>query len=224
MCGRFSQTSPAEVVVEHFGLDDIPLFLTPHYNIAPSQLVAGVRVNPEFGKRECVQMRWGLIPTWAKAPAIGYKMINARAETAAEKPAFRGPFRRRRCLILADGFYEWQREGKRKQPFYIRLKDRRPFAFAGLWDRWEPQGRESIESCTILTTGPNDVLQPIHDRMPVIVDPQAYSLWLDPTVQAVEALQLILQPYPADRMETYPVSLLVNNPRHDAPACLEPVS
>jgi len=149
-------------------------------------------------------------------------MINARAETASEKPAFRGPFRNRRCLILADGFYEWQREGKRKQPFYIRLKDRGPFAFAGLWDKWEPQGGEAVESCTILTTGPNDVLRPIHERMPVIVDPQAYNLWLNPTVQQVEAIQPILQPCPADRMEAYPVSLLVNNPRHDAPACLEP--
>lgn len=222
MCGRFSQTSSPEVVAEQFGLDDSPLFLKPHYNIAPSQPVAVVRAHPESGKRECVLLRWGLIPSWAKDPAIGYKMINARAETVSEKPAFRGPFRNRRCLILADGFYEWQQEGRRKQPFYIRLKDRRPFAFAGLWDKWEPPGGESIESCTILTTSPNDVLRPIHERMPVIVDPQAYNLWLDPTVQQVEAIQPILHPYPADRMEAYPVSLLINNPRHDAPACLEP--
>lgn len=222
MCGRFSQTASPEVVAEQFGLDDAPLFLKPRYNIAPSQPVAVVRARPESGKRECVLLRWGLIPSWAKDPAIGYKMINARAETASEKPAFRGPFRSRRCLILADGFYEWQQEGRRKQPFYIRLKDRRPFAFAGLWDRWEPQGREAVESCTILTTSPNDVLKPIHERMPVIVDPQAYNLWLDPTVRQVEAIQPILQPYLADRMEAYPVSLLINNPRHDAPACLEP--
>ncbi|TAJ06965.1 MAG: SOS response-associated peptidase [Nitrospirae bacterium] len=222
MCGRFSQTSSPEVVAEQFGFVGVPLFLTPRYNIAPSQPVAVVRTHHESGMRECVLLRWGLIPSWAKDQAIGYKMINARAETASEKPAFRGPFRSRRCLILADGFYEWQREGRRKQPFYIRLKDRRPFAFAGLWDKWEPQGGEAVESCTILTTGPNDVLKPIHERMPVIVAPQAYSLWLDPTVQQVEAIRPILQPYSADRMEVYPVSLLVNNSRHNAPTCLEP--
>ncbi len=222
MCGRFSQTSSPEVVAEQFGFGDAPLFLKPRYNIAPSQPVAVVRAHSDSGKRECLLLRWGLIPLWAKDPAIGYKMINARAETVSEKPAFRGPFRNRRCLILADGFYEWQQEGRRKQPFYIRLKDRRPFAFAGLWDRWEPPGGEAVESCTILTTEPNDVLRPIHERMPVIVDPQAYNLWLDPTVQSVEAIRPILQHYPADRMEAYPVSLLVNNPHHDAPACLEP--
>ncbi|MFM8552569.1 MAG: SOS response-associated peptidase [Nitrospiraceae bacterium] len=231
MCGRFSQTAPPDVIAHEFSLDDLPL-LTPRYNIAPSQPVAAIRLHPESAKRDCVLFRWGLIPSWAKDPAIGIRMINARVETVAEKPAFRSAFRHRRCLVLADGFYEWQPVGRGKQPYYIRRQDSRPFAFAGLWEHWTGPGKQDgqaevagpvIESCTLLTTGPNALMASIHDRMPVILDQQDYALWLDPTVQRVEVLTPLLRPSPAERLTAYPVGPWVNNPRHDDPHCFDPV-
>ena len=169
-----------------------------------------------------VWLRWGLVPGWAKDPAIGSRLINARAETAAEKPAFRTALRRRRCLVAADGFYEWQQAGRTKQPYFIHLRDDRPFALAGLWEAWEGADHAWLETCTLLTTEPNDVVRPIHDRMPVILPPQAYSCWLDPAIEDPRQLAPLLVPYPSDQMEAYRVGRLVNSPSHDAPGCIEP--
>src|SRR5262249_23577950 len=180
MCGRFTRTAASkETLADLFQLSDPPGLL-PLFNIAPTQPVAAVRVVPGGHEREMVALRWGLIPSWANDPKIGYKMINARAETAATKPSFRSAFRSRRCLLVADGYYEWQKQAGAKQPFYIRLKGGKLFAFAGLWERWAPTDGEAIESCTILTTAANELTKPIHDRMPVIVDPRDYGQWRDP--------------------------------------------
>jgi putative SOS response-associated peptidase YedK len=176
--------------------------------------------HPTLG-RECVLLRWGLIPGWAKDPAIGARLINARAETVAEKPAFRAAFRRRRCLVLADGFYEWQKSAKRKQPFFFHLRDDRPFAFAGLWESWEGGDNSHLETCTILTTEPNDLVATVHDRMPVILAPDAHDAWLDPAVEQPDRLTPLLRPYPAEAMDAYPVGPLVNSPTHDGPGCIE---
>jgi putative SOS response-associated peptidase YedK len=162
----------------------------------------------------------GLVPFWADDPKIGYSTINARAETVATKPSFREAFKKRRCLIVADGFYEWQKTGGQMQPYLIHLKDDSPFAFAGLWDRWK-RGDQAINSCSIIVTEPNAVLEPIHDRMPVILSPDDYGLWLDPDVEGAKRLQSLLRPYPADEMEAYPISTLVNNPRNDVEQCVE---
>lgn len=223
MCGRFTLTSPAETVAELFELDEVPQ-LTPRYNIAPTQPIAVVRALSDDPKREVAELQWGLIPSWAKDPSIGSRMINARAEGVAEKPSFRSAFRRRRCLVLADGFYEWQKISTRKQPHYIHLANRRPFAFAGLWEHWEdPQG-EAIDSCTIITTEPNDMMTKLHNRMPVILHPRDYILWLDPEVQKPEKVQPLLRPYPSREMVAYAVSTWVNKPSNDTPACVEPLS
>ncbi len=222
MCGRFTLFDSADSVAERFGLPDTPS-LSPRYNIAPSQTVAAVRIPPGGGARELVPLRWGLVPSWAKDPAIGNRMINARAETVADKPAFRSAIRRRRCLVPADGFYEWKRVNGRKQPYYIRLGDGAIFAFAGLWESWERPEHASVESCTILTTGPNDLLRPIHDRMPVILSPRDYDLWLSPAVQDPEALAPLLHPYPPEEMTAFPVRTTVNNPKTDTPDLIEPL-
>jgi putative SOS response-associated peptidase YedK len=222
MCGRFTLTTPTPVLAELFLFPD-PGPEPPRYNVAPTQAVATVRAGADPGHRELAWCRWGLIPSWADDPAIGNRMINARAETAAEKPAFRSVIRHRRCLILADGFYEWQKRDGAKQPYYFRRKDGRPFAFAGLWDRWQ-DGDKRIESCTILTTDANDLLRPVHNRMPVILEPEAYERWLDPAVQKVDEVKPFLQPYRAGDMQSYAVSLVVNNPRNDVPKCIEPAA
>lgn len=220
MCGRFTQTATPEAIAEQFQVDD-PLLFKPNYNISPTQRVAVVRLNPESVKRDCVLLRWGLIPSWAKDAKIGNQCINAKGETVAEKPAFRSAFKKRRCLVIADGFYEWQRLGERKQPIWIGRKDKRPFAFAGLWEHWKPAEGEPIETCAIITTEPNDLMAPIHNRMPVILAPASYIPWLDHTAPA-DSLKALLRPYPSAELQAYPVSTLVNNPRHNAPACLEP--
>ena len=223
MCGRYTLRAPGKVVADHFGLAEEPR-LRPRYNIAPTQpvpVIRALRANPQTGQRELVPLRWGLVPSWADDPSVGNRMINARAETVADKPAFRGALRHRRCLVPADGFYEWRKEGTKKQPVYVRRKDGLPFAFAGLWERWEREG-EVIESCAILTTGANDLMAEFHDRMPVILDPEDYGLWLDPEVQDPGLLGPLLKPYPGDETEVYPVSTLVNNPRHEDPRCVEP--
>ncbi len=211
------------MVAEQFAVFEVPPF-TARFNIAPTQPVAVVRLDPQSDepRRELVWLRWGLIPSWAKDPAIGNRMINARAETAAEKPAFRAAFRRRRCLVAADGFYEWQRTGGKKQPYFIHLHDDRPFGFAGLWESWEGPDHSHIESCTLLTTGPNELLRPIHDRMPVILGPESYAPWLDPAVQQPEQLLPLLQPYPSEAMTADAVGTFVNSPRNDGPQCIEP--
>lgn len=223
MCGRFTLTTPIETLVETFQLSSVPEDSAPRYNIAPTQSVAAVLTDEEE-HRHLAWLRWGLIPAWAKDPSIGNRMINARAETMAEKPAFRVALQRRRCLVLADGFYEWQRVEGGKQPIYIRMADGRPFAFAGLWERWRASDGSSLDSCTILTTGPNELVRPIHDRMPVILPPEAYDLWLDPTVRSAEPLLPLLRPYRAGVMTAFPVSPLVNNPANDDPRCIEPLT
>jgi putative SOS response-associated peptidase YedK len=219
MCGRFTQASDSEIIVRVFDLPEKPE-LAPRYNIAPTQDVAAVRAA-EVGGRELVHLHWGLIPSWAKERAMGARMINARAETLAEKPAFRSAFRARRCLIVADGFYEWQKLGTRKQPHFIGFKDGRPFAFAGLWERWQGEGSEAVESCTIVTTEANELLAPIHDRMPVILDPVDFALWIDSGAKDREKLAGLLKPYTPELLQAYPVDFFVNNPANDTPACRE---
>jgi len=220
MCGRFTLRTPASQVAEAFGV--LPFAdLQPRYNIAPSQAVPVVRRAQNDG-RELAFLKWGLVPSWADDPAIGFKMINARGDTVATKPSFRKAFKVRRCLVVADGFYEWQKTDGKKQPHFIRLKDDRPFAFAGLWEHWGREGQE-IDSCTIITTDANELMAPIHNRMPVIVAPSDYDVWLDPEIQEVERLQPLLRPYPADQMTAYPVSTVVNNPRNEVAQCVERV-
>ncbi|MGQ4647337.1 SOS response-associated peptidase family protein [Lyngbya aestuarii] len=222
MCGRFSQTQSAEVIAQAFQIAEVPP-LTPRYNIAPTQSVGTILQTPEQQQRQFRMLRWGLIPSWAKDAKIGARLINARTETVAEKPAFRSAFKRRRCLVIADGFYEWQKhEGKKqKQPFYFRLKDEQPFAFAGLWEHWQDADGSEVESCTILTTEPNNLTRPIHNRMPVIIEPKDYPLWLDSEVKKSELLQPLLHPYPPEEMIVYPVSKVVNKASNDSAECVE---
>jgi putative SOS response-associated peptidase YedK len=218
MCGRFSLHARPEDVAEHFDLDATPE-LSPRYNIAPSQQVAAVRAA-DSGDARVLEMRsWGLVPGWAKDPAIGNRLINARAETVAEKPAFRSAFRRRRCLIPADGFYEWAPGSSPKQPWFITRGEGVVFAFAGLWEDWRsPEGAE-LHSCTILTTRANATLAAVHDRMPVILDPADYVLWLDPASKGAAAQLALLAPCPDTWLTRHTVGLRVNNPRHDDPDC-----
>jgi putative SOS response-associated peptidase YedK len=222
MCGRFTQAADGEIIAQVFQLPETPE-LAPRYNIAPTQEVAVVRAA-ESGGRELVRLHWGLIPSWAKERAMGARMINARAETLAEKPAFRSAFRARRCLIVADGFYEWQKLGGRKHPYFIGFSDRRPFAFAGLWERWKGEGSEHVESCTIVTTEANELLAPIHDRMPVILDPDDFATWTDPALHDTDRLSALLTPYAAGLLEAFPVSVLVNNPANDSLACVQRIA
>jgi putative SOS response-associated peptidase YedK len=221
MCGRYTLTVSPEELSETFAWLNIPSGVTPRYNIAPSQPVA---VVPNDGQNRLDFFNWGLVPSWAKDPQMGNRMINARAETLAEKPAFRAAFRRRRCLVLADGFYEWKQEPERKAktPMYIRLASGRPFAFAGLWESWNSPDGSNILSCTIITTTPNTLMEAIHNRMPVILPEAAYPLWLATGDQNPSTLQPLLQSYPADQMQAYPVSTLVNSPANDLAACIQP--
>ncbi len=227
MCGRFTQRLSWRELHERLGLIGTPQNLQPRYNVAPGQSIATVRVSD--GGRRLSMLRWGLIPAWAREPSIGYKLINARSETAHEKPSFRAAFEARRCLIPADGFYEWKREGKAKQPYLIGMKDGGGFVFAGLWESWiVPAGLaltgslselapgDVLETCTILTTEANATLAPIHPRMPVILPPDAYDPWL-----GGEAVPLA--PYPAAVMTAHPVSTLVNKPANDDEKCVEPL-
>ncbi len=222
MCGRFTLRASVNVVAEQFALFEAGPF-EPRFNIAPSQPVPVIRLSrdPE-PRRELAWLRWGLIPPWAKDPAIGNRMINARAETVAEKPAYRAAFKQQRCLIAADGFYEWQRMGKSRQPYFIRMHDDRPFGFAGLWESWQAPDSSRIESCTILTTEPNDLLRPIHNRMPVIVGPDQYDAWLDPAAPKPDLLESLGRPHPSDSMTAIAVGKYVNSPAHDDPKCIEP--
>jgi putative SOS response-associated peptidase YedK len=222
MCGRFTLTDPNQKLAVQFNLPEIP-DLKPRYNIAPTQPVAVVRVPAEGAVRQMVMLHWGLIPFWAKDPEGGARMINARAETAGERPAFRAAFRRRRCLVVADGFYEWQKLNGSKQPYFVRMRDRSAFAFAGLWEHWEGSDSTVIESCTLLTTEPNDLLRPVHNRMPVILRPEDYEQWLDPGVREVDKLEPLLHPYTSAEMEAFPVSRFVNSPQNDDPRCIEPL-
>ncbi len=221
MCGRFSQGLAGDTIAKAFQLAEVPDW-QPRYNIAPTQTIPAI-VATQNGDRHFKPLRWGLIPSWSKDPAIGAKLINARSETVAEKPSFRSAFKQHRCLILADGFYEWRKQSGKKQPFYFRLTDGSLFAFAGLWERWQAPEGDVLETCTILTTEANQVVAQVHDRMPVILAPDRYDQWLDPTLQQSEPLQALLRPYEAERMSAYPVSLSVNSPWNDTPDCITPI-
>lgn len=223
MCGRYTLAVQLDLVADRFASSADFDKLSPRFNIAPGQLAPVVTNSEE--KRHLRMMKWGLIPSWAKDEAIGYKMINARAETLAEKPSFRKALEQRRCIIPADGFYEWRKEtdGKTKTPIRIVLKDRSLFGFAGLWERWKnPEGKEVL-TYTIVTTTPNSLLKSVHDRMPVILTSDAENVWLAAGVLTSKVLGEVLRPYPDDQMELFPISKAVNNPRTDTPACIEPV-
>lgn len=218
MCGRFTLRHSGEAIASAFQLPEVPQ-VQPRYNIAPTQLVSTVLRSLD-SVHELHQLHWGLIPSWAKDSKMGVRLINARAETVGEKPSFRSAFRHRRCLVVADGFYEWQRQENKKQPFYFRLQNDQPFGFAGLWERWKSPDGGEIQSCTILTTEANDLLRSIHNRMPVILDPKDYDLWLDPAVQNTESLQQLLRPYQPEAMTSYAVSTKVNKPTNNTPDCI----
>jgi putative SOS response-associated peptidase YedK len=209
MCGRFAQRSDPKRLAKEFKIAEVP-DVEARYNIAPTQDILSIRRAED--DREAVFLKWGLVPSWAKDVSIGAKLINARSETVTEKPSFREAFKKRRCIIPADGFYEWQRTEERKQPFFFQMRDERPFGFAGLWESWQGVGGEAIESCTILTTEANDVLRPVHDRMPVILHSNDYELWFDEDVRKQELLKDLLRPYPSSEMMGYPVSMAINNP------------
>ncbi len=217
MCGRFALPTP-ENLATHFNLRTCPE-IEPRYNIAPSQDIAAVRLMADSANRELVLLKWGLVPFWAKDKKIGYKMINARAESVGNKPSFRAAFRHRRCLIPAGGFFEWDHSAPAKQPYYIRRNDSELLAFAGLWEHWQGQDDEIIESCTILTTEANTLVGKIHDRMPVIIEPIQYAGWLDPQTNSGTLLSM-LKPLPDWKMLVYPVGKAVNNPKNDNPLCL----
>ena len=215
MCGRYSLVASIAELEGRFGFDGADVTYSPSYNVAPTQGV--LTVVSESEARHAVPMRWGLIPSWAKDPKIGSRMINARAETVAEKPSFRTALRRRRCLVLADGFYEWRRTGAGKRPMRITMASGEPFAFAGLWDTWRDPQNETVTSCTIITTRANDLLRPIHDRMPVILHKDLEEFWLDATVDDTGALGSVLASYAAVAMEAYEVSTLVNSVANNCP-------
>ena len=217
MCGRFTQTFTWDQADLLLNLAGPPLNLQPRYNVAPSQDVAVVRADREG--RRLSMLRWGLVPGWARDPRLGHKLINARSETAREKPSFRAAFAFRRCLVPTDGFYEWKREGRAKQPWLIGMRDREPFAFAGLWERWSAPGggSETLETFTILTTAANEIVAPIHYRMPVILAPEAFGSWL-------AGADVALGPCPPETMTAWPVSTFVNRPANDDPRCIAPVA
>jgi putative SOS response-associated peptidase YedK len=222
VCGRYSLIVDASVLAGVFEIDP-PAGLKPRFNIAPTQTVPIVRAGRER-PREWAEVRWGLVPSWAKDPKIGARMINARSETVAEKPSFRSAVTARRCLIPADGFYEWVKTGDAKQPHYIHFADGRAFAFAGLWERWHKGGDEPLDTCTIITTTPNDLVAGLHDRMPVILQPEFFTEWLETEPLALDRLQDLLAPHPAGDMEAYAVTTHVNKPTNDDPECVVRVS
>jgi putative SOS response-associated peptidase YedK len=222
MCGRYTESKRTADVKARIAFDRAQMELLPRFNIAPTQPAPVVVVNG--GEVVLKPMRWGLIPFWAKEQSIGNHLINARAETVKEKPAFRASFKRRRCLVVADSFYEWQKlaNSKLKQPMRILLQNEQPFAFAGLWDSWTAPDGAEVETFTIITGEPNDVVASIHNRMAVILPPNHYRQWLDPTFQDADALSRLLIPYPAAEIKAHPVSTRVNNPKFEDPQCVEP--
>jgi len=249
MCGRFTLRAAPQDVARHFLLFDVPTF-SPRYNIGPGQVVGAIRARGQDSflvgpgaasnrepplrdepatpsvdvNREWAWFRWGLIPHWSDDPSIANRLINARAETAASKPAFRSAARYRRCLIPADGFYEWKTTPRGKQPYLVRLHGDRLFALAGLWDQWQSPTGEILETCTILTVEPNSLMARIHNRMPLILPPEAYPIWLDPTVTQFDDLRDWLRPYPEEEMELVPVSSYVNAIHNEGSRCVEPVA
>jgi len=221
MCGRFDLHLPIEFLANYFG---VPVLqdIHPHYNIAPTQKVLVLRTDQD-GSRHFSFLRWGLIPSWAKDPSIGSRMINARSETVDVKPSFRSALKHRRCVVPANGFFEWEDVGGKKKPLYVKVKDNTPMIFAGLYDHWKSSDGNVIESCTILTTTSNELIKPLHDRMPVILDIRDVDLWLDPLVIDPEKLKHLFNPYSPEKMEMYPVSEIVNSPRNDIVECILPL-
>jgi putative SOS response-associated peptidase YedK len=219
MCGRYRLSRRKQIIEEHFETADWQEDWSPRFNIAPTQQVPVIRQNPKEPVRQISSMRWGLVPSWAKDTSGAARMINARSETAATKPAFRDPLKSRRCLIPADAFYEWARTGASKQPFCFEVGDGGLFAFAGLWERWRDPSGQWVKSCSILTTTPNALTSAIHDRMPVILDRDSYDLWLDPGMQNVAAVSEMLKPYDAKSMRSYPVSTRINHVANDDEEC-----
>lgn len=221
MCGRFTLRANVEVIAQQFSLFELPE-LHPRFNVAPTQPVLAIRCVD--AQRTAEMLHWGLVPPWASDPRVGTRMINARIETVAEKPAFRAAVRRRRCLVVADGFYEWQASGRAKQPFFIRRSDDQPFGIAGIWECWEGAGHSYLESVCLLTRAANSLVAPIHDRMPVMVDQADYEEWLDPTCEdARKALALCLKAPPGVLVAT-PVSTIVNRPENDRAECILPLA
>lgn len=225
MCGRFALISSTEAVADQFEIKSENIAIlppaVPRYNVAPTQPVLGIRLNDD-GKRELTFFQWGLIPSWSKDTKIGSKLINARSETVAEKPSFRAAYKRRRCVIPVDGFYEWQKTDNGKQPMFIHGADKKLLPFAGLWEMWRSPEGDSIQTCTILTTKPNEMMAQIHNRMPLILEAEDVQMWLDPGDDPSDAMHLF-RPYPAHKMAAYPVSTTVNNPRNESAACIEPI-
>ncbi|UCG30406.1 MAG: SOS response-associated peptidase [candidate division WOR-3 bacterium] len=222
MCGRFVRKSTITIIEDEFDIYEVQWAFEPSYNIAPSQDIACVVGN---GGNRLVKFRWGLVPFWADDPSIGYKMINARAETVSQKKSFARAFKKHRCLVVADGFYEWRKlaDGKRKIPMYVHLRKERPFGFAGLYENWKSKDGKILQTCTIITTRANDLMAPIHNRMPVIIAPHDRKLWLDTSVQESDVLLPLLEPYSSAEMEAYSVSKKVNSPSYNEPDCIEPV-
>jgi putative SOS response-associated peptidase YedK len=222
MCGRYSLSVEMKELLAYFGLIELGFAYNPRYNIAPGQDIPAVIARQ--GRLRSGMLRWGLVPSWAKDPSIGSKLLNARAETAAEKPSFSGSFRRKRCVIPADGFYEWRKlQDGRKQPMRIRLKDSPLFVMAGLYDTWIRPDGSKLHTCTILTTEPNELMASIHNRMPVILHKEQIMDWLDPEMGDVGRLHEMLRPFPADRMTAYAVKTTVNNVKNDSIDCILPV-
>ena len=224
MCGRFTLHASPEQIAEQFGVAE-PEQLADRFNIAPTQPVGIVRLDRAGTGREWSLVHWGLVPSWAKDPSMGSRMINARGETLTEKPSFRAALRRRRCLVPADGFYEWKRTGGGKQPYYIRLRSHELFAFAGLWEIWTAPDGGELHSCTVITTGPNELMADLHDRMPVILAPEDYAQWLgtgkDADAKEIEQLLHLIRPFEAELMEAYPVSTKVNTPMREGSELIE---
>lgn len=223
MCGRFRLSRRKQIVEEHFDCSSDEQDWEPRFNIAPTQLVPVVRQHPKEPIRNLSVMKWGLVPSWAQDPSVAASMINARSETAWQKPAFREALKLRRCLIPSDGFYEWQRKGSSKQPFCFEVNEGQLFAFAGIWDRWKDPCNGWIKSFSILTTTPNAVTSAVHNRMPVILNPQDYDLWLDPGLQDPTAVSPLLKPYDPQQMRHYPISTRINSVANDDEECCRTV-
>ncbi|MEW5821946.1 MAG: SOS response-associated peptidase [Cyanobacteriota bacterium] len=219
MCGRYTLQDAQEFLEHVFKIFDVPEFI-PRYNIAPTQQVAAVRKIAN--KNQLAFLRWGLIPFWAKDITLSARMINARAESVYDKPSFKAAYKKRRCLIIADGFYEWERVNGKKQPYYFQLKNSQPFAFAGLWEKWN-KTKQTIESCTIITTTANELMSSIHERMPVIIDSNDYEMWLDSSFDDINILNTLLRPYPDSKMKMHPVNDRVNSPIYDFSECIAPL-
>ena len=221
MCGRFSQTRSTEQLADRFVVPAASLDWKPRYNLAPGQSIPTIVQAGD--RRSWKKLQWGMVPSWAKDRSIGHRLINARSETVDQKPSFRKALQKRRCLVPADGFYEWKKsEGRRKVPMYLSLTEGGPFAFAGLWEIWsDPDRPECLETFTICTTAPNDLVRPIHDRMPAILRPEDEATWLDPKVESMDRLKSLLKPYPADAMAARCVEPYVNNPAHEGPRCIQ---